>query len=72
MDPNIESKIKKYLKSGENSFSTAEKIVASLCYPELFDLLPEQYKRQPLRAYFKLLDDDRRGIVREHYRGQDT
>ncbi len=73
VNEHLEIKIKEHLKTGKGVFLGVERVVVALCYPkELGGLIPEQYRQDPLRAYFNVLDDAQRAIVQEHYQGGDN
>lgn len=69
----MEARINQYRKDGKNKFSSTEAIMVALLHPDLYpELMPEQYRNDPVGAQMKLdhrqrnyVWNRRTGLVRE-------
>jgi hypothetical protein len=60
---NIKQKIENYRKNSRNLFSTTEAITGALMHSDLYaQLMPDQYKNDPMAAYLRL-DENQRALV---------
>ena len=60
---NFEEKIETYRQNNKNLFSTTEAMTGALMYSDLYDqLMPDQYKRDPIAAYLQL-DIKQRSLI---------